>query len=72
MDRDDKVQALLDRQEIVDCVLRYARGTDRHDTEILESAYHSDAVIDMGPFVGSPADLARWRKVAADAGLKPE
>lgn len=38
------LQELLDRQAILDCLKRYARGLDRKDIELLKSAYHPDAV----------------------------
>jgi SnoaL-like domain len=34
-----KLQYLLDRQAILDCVARNARGCDRHDSELLASSY---------------------------------
>jgi hypothetical protein len=43
-----KLQELIDRQEINDCLLRYARGVDRLDMELALSAYHPDAVDDHG------------------------
>ncbi|MBV8062138.1 MAG: nuclear transport factor 2 family protein [Nevskia sp.] len=59
---DDKaaLQRLLDRQAIQDCLLRYTRGVDRLDRELLISAYHADAIDDHGAFVGSPAAFADW------------
>ena len=42
----------LDRQAIVDCIHRYARGVDRADDELLRSAYHPDAVEDHGAYIG--------------------
>ncbi len=46
------LRRLLDRQAIVDCVHRYARGVDRGDVELVRSAYHDDAVEDHGAYVG--------------------
>lgn len=44
---------LIDRQAIVDCLHRYARGLDRRDEDLLRSAYHPDAVEDhAGGYVG--------------------
>jgi hypothetical protein len=57
---DAKLQELLDRQAIRDCVHRYARGLDRHDDEMVGSAYHGDAVDHHGDFLGSPADFVPW------------
>jgi hypothetical protein len=49
------VREIRDRQEIYDCILRYCRGIDRLDRELLLSAYHHDAIDDHGVFVG-PVD----------------
>ena len=46
------LRRLLDRQAIVDCIHRYARGVDRRDEELLRSAYHPDAVEDHGAYIG--------------------
>lgn len=37
-----------DRQEILDCLLRYTRGVDRHDRALMLSAYHPDALDQHG------------------------
>jgi hypothetical protein len=42
------VREMKDRQEIYDCIMRYCRGIDRLDREMLLSAYHPDAVDDHG------------------------
>jgi hypothetical protein len=39
-----ELQALVDRQAIVDCLQRYARGVDRLDIDLYRSAFHDDAV----------------------------
>ena len=36
----DRLQELLDRQDILDCVHRYCRAVDRFDREMLLSVYH--------------------------------
>lgn len=54
-----KLQLLIDREEIRDVTLRYSRGLDRHDTELLVSAYHPDARDDHGGFIGNREDFAR-------------
>lgn len=48
------------RAEITECLYRYARGVDRHDREILLSAYHPDARHVRGSFSGDPAAYAEW------------
>jgi hypothetical protein len=49
-----------DRQEINDCLLRYTRGVDRHDEELMRSAYHTDAVDEHGVATGGPDEFCAW------------
>ena len=55
-----RLQQLLDRQDITDCLTRFSRGIDRFDRELFLSAFHPGAVIAAGDFVGGPADLYTW------------
>lgn len=55
-----RIQTLIDRQDIMDCLIRFSRGIDRFDRELFLSAFHADATIAAGPFVGGPADLCDW------------
>ncbi len=55
-----EVQRLSDRQAIVDCLHRYTRGLDRHDREILASAYYENAIDNHGGFTGSPQEFIDW------------
>jgi hypothetical protein len=41
---DADLRALIDRQEIHDVLIRYCRGVDRADPELLRSCYHEGAV----------------------------
>mgnify|MGYP001563314823 CR=1 FL=1 len=43
-----KIQHLTDRQEILDCIARNARGCDRHDSDVLSSSYHVDGIDEHG------------------------
>jgi hypothetical protein len=43
-----RLRALLDRQDIEDCLSRIARGSDRFDRELFISGFHPDAVISTG------------------------
>lgn len=54
------VERLVDRQAILDCLAAYARGVDRHDRELLLSAYHDDAQDDHGVFCGTAPAFADW------------
>lgn len=54
------LQTLIDRQEIYDCLIRYCRGLDRYDRELLLSVYHPDAIDDHNLFVGGPEQFVDW------------
>ncbi len=54
------VRELADRQAITDCLLRYCRGVDRLDRELMLSAYHEDAIDDHGIVVLGAADFVDW------------
>jgi len=56
----DRLARLLDRQDILDCLTRFSRGMDRFDRELFLSAFHPDAVVAAGDFVGGPAELYAW------------
>lgn len=60
MDREEKLQLLIDRQEIYDCVLRYTRGVDRLDLDLVRSAFHPDGLDCHGPVTGSAEDFLAW------------
>ncbi|MBW2424076.1 MAG: nuclear transport factor 2 family protein [Deltaproteobacteria bacterium] len=57
---EDQLRNLLDRQAIHDVIVRYCRGVDRMDREMLLSAYHPDAIDDHGLFVGGPEEFADY------------
>ena len=59
-DRLARLEELLDRQDILDCLTRCRSGMDRFDREVFLSAFHPDAVIAAGPFVGGPVELYDW------------
>lgn len=54
------VLELMDREAIRDCLLRYARGVDRFDRELIVSAFHADAIDEHGKFVGTREEFADW------------
>ncbi len=63
-----KLDRLLDRQDILDCQVRFSRGMDRFDREAFLSAFHNDAVIAAGEFVGGPAALYDWASKLHEQG----
>lgn len=54
------IAELLDREEIRSCLIRYSRGADRHDEELMRSAFHPDARVDIGTYVGSADGAIAW------------
>jgi hypothetical protein len=62
-----ELRTLLDRAQIHDALMRYSRGVDRGDGELVMSVFHPDATLDMGrgpmsPAAGAaaPAPRPRW------------
>jgi len=51
------LRSLVDRQQISDCLLRYARGVDRLDVELIRSAFWPDARDAHGPVNGTVDDF---------------
>lgn len=49
-----------DRQQIQDVVLRYCRGIDRLDMELVRSAFHPDAIDHHTGFDGSVDEYLAW------------
>jgi hypothetical protein len=56
----DRLQRLLDEQEIRAVLMRYARGADRNDVTLLRSVYHPDASDDHGFFRGGVDEFIEW------------
>ena len=68
MSTQEKLAALVDRQEILDCLTRFSRGMDRFDRELFLSSFHADATIAAGDFVGKPTDLYDWASKLHEQG----
>lgn len=49
---DRAIEELLDKQEIRDVMMRYCRGIDRLDMDLVRSCYHPDAYDDHGTYRG--------------------
>jgi SnoaL-like domain len=64
----ERLAHLLDRQDILDCLTRFSRGMDRFDRDLFLSAFHPDAIIAAGPFVGGPEALYDWASSLHEAG----
>jgi len=64
---EQKVDYLFERSSILDCIARYARAVDRHDTDLLRSAYHPDGVDVHGHAVNDMSKFAEWANALHDA-----
>ena len=64
----DPLQTLVDRQQILDCLTRFCRGMDRSDRELYLSAFHEDAEVAAGPYVGDAAGCWEWAVPMHEAG----
>lgn len=56
----DPVQRLLDDRAIRDVLLRYCRGVDRIDMDLVRACYHPDAIDDHGAFRGGVEEFVAW------------
>jgi hypothetical protein len=65
MDADD-LGLLLDKQAIREAVLRYCRGVDRLDMDMVRSAYHPGGIDHHTGFSGPIEDYVVW----VEAGLR--
>ena len=57
---DRNFRELLARQQIHDALLRYCRGVDRLDPDIIQSAYHPGARDNHGSFDGPVDKFIEW------------
>jgi len=67
-DLETRMLELLDKQAIHECLARFSRGMDRFDREVFLSAFHPDATVAAGPFVGSAAQCYDWAMPMHEAG----
>ncbi len=56
--RDPALQELLDKQAIHEVLLRYCRGVDRRDKELLRSVYHAGAIHEHGEHAMNAREFA--------------
>jgi len=56
----EPLRELIARQQIYDALMRYCRGVDRLDREMMLSAYHPGARDNHGSFDGPVEDFVEW------------
>jgi hypothetical protein len=59
-----------DRLAIQDCVMRHARGVDRHDVELINSCYHEDGLARYGPAVVPGPEHGDWSNNVHDGRFR--
>jgi hypothetical protein len=65
-----KVQYLMDRQAILDCVARHAHGHDRHDSDVIASTYWPDGIDEHGKVLNKGPEYAKWANETHAANFK--
>lgn len=63
-----RLEAQADKAEIRECLTRFSRGMDRFDRVLYLSAFHADAVIAAGPYVGDVAGCYDWARPMHETG----
>ena len=59
-----QVQHLTDRLAISDCINRHARGCDRHDIDLITSAYMAESVDEHGGTTNRGPEYGAWANAA--------
>lgn len=54
----EEIRALIDKQSIYEVLVRYCRGVDRCDEDLIRSAFHEDSYDDHGYWKGPGHELA--------------
>lgn len=55
----DELRRLLDKQAMTEALLRYCRGVDRCDGELIAALFHPDATVHHASFRGLAPDFVR-------------
>jgi hypothetical protein len=63
-DLEQRLQALLDKQEIAELSHKYMRALDRLDRDLMLSVFHPDSTTDYGFFQGSGPDFVDYAQNA--------
>jgi len=56
----DRLAVVLDEADITRVLMRYCRGIDRRDYELVRSCYHPGARDDHGPYKGDVEGFLTW------------
>lgn len=67
--REREIDEVISKQAIHELAVRYMRGLDRWDRELLRSVFHEDATVDYGFFKGKAMDFADFAMNALSTHL---
>lgn len=56
----EELRALLEREQIRECIARLARGEDRRNAALISASYWPDSITDYGVFAGSFKEYLAW------------
>src|ERR1700683_5415228 len=56
----EQLKALLEREQIRECVTRLARGEDRRDAQMISASYWPDSTTDYGVVKRTFSDYLAW------------
>lgn len=59
-DHNNALTALLEREQILQCLVRLARGEDRRNAEMITQSYWPDSITDYGVFKGDFQAYLDW------------
>jgi hypothetical protein len=65
-----KIDYLMDRQAIFDCIASHATGHDRHDSERITAAYHDHGFDEHGKVINPGPKYADWINPVHAAGAQ--
>jgi hypothetical protein len=63
-----KIDYLMDRQAILNCIASHARGHDRHDAPLITATYHDDGLDEHGKAINTGPAYAEWINPVHAAG----
>lgn len=56
----DRLQEIVDKQDIHEVAMRYCRACDRVDVALLRTVFHQDAYLAYGSFDGPATEFVPW------------
>ena len=70
---ESELRVLLDKQALYELVVRYARGVDRNDREMVLACFHPDAFLHYNTYQGNAVDFYAklWAATESGAGGIP-